>query len=259
MDTEDGNWFESDSYWAATFPFMFPGRVSPPLPKIFPKIATLTGIAAGHVLDLAVARDVMRFHWRKPAIGDRGRSHSFFIADGARVGSKCPRKWNGFKRTCGLSFGRLPSTWCSTSSHPSAISRPNQESPRARNIFASLKPGGTLLFDLWASSCLQPALCRHGRSRERRMAVCECRNRSWTTGRGSKRNRSCSRRTVRRHSASGIGFTRVGEIRDLFTSVGFADISLYGSLDGTPYGPQAQRLVVVGRKPRPNLQRADSG
>jgi len=41
------------------------------------------------------------------------------------------------------------------------------------------------------------------------------------------------------------------EIRDLLASVGFIDIALYGSLDGTPYGPQAQRQIAVARKAMP--------
>jgi SAM-dependent methyltransferase len=39
------------------------------------------------------------------------------------------------------------------------------------------------------------------------------------------------------------------EMRDLLASVGFSDISLYGSLDGTPYDPQALRLIALARKP----------
>jgi SAM-dependent methyltransferase len=38
-------------------------------------------------------------------------------------------------------------------------------------------------------------------------------------------------------------------IHDLFSGVGFADVRLYGSFDGTPYGPQALRLIAVARKP----------
>jgi hypothetical protein len=39
------------------------------------------------------------------------------------------------------------------------------------------------------------------------------------------------------------------EICELFASVGFVDISLHGTFDGTPYDPQGQRLIAVARKP----------
>jgi hypothetical protein len=40
------------------------------------------------------------------------------------------------------------------------------------------------------------------------------------------------------------------EIRELLTNVGFVEVSLYGSFDGAPYDPQAQRLIAAARKPK---------
>ena len=40
------------------------------------------------------------------------------------------------------------------------------------------------------------------------------------------------------------------ELRDRMERAGFASVSLYGNLDGAPYGPDAERLIAVGRKPR---------
>ena len=68
MDTEDGNWFESDSNWAATFPFMFPETSFAAAAENIPKIATLTGIAAGHVLDLACGPGRYAIPLCKPAM-----------------------------------------------------------------------------------------------------------------------------------------------------------------------------------------------
>jgi hypothetical protein len=38
------------------------------------------------------------------------------------------------------------------------------------------------------------------------------------------------------------------ELRERLESAGFEDVKLYGSLDGDPYGPDARRLIAVGRK-----------
>ncbi|WP_447963607.1 hypothetical protein [Nitrospira sp. Ecomares 2.1] len=38
------------------------------------------------------------------------------------------------------------------------------------------------------------------------------------------------------------------ELRDRMQQVGFTDVTLYGNFDGEEYGPQAQRLIAVGRK-----------
>ena len=38
------------------------------------------------------------------------------------------------------------------------------------------------------------------------------------------------------------------ELRAMLLAAGFATVSLYGHLDGSPYGPGAPRLVAVARK-----------
>jgi hypothetical protein len=38
------------------------------------------------------------------------------------------------------------------------------------------------------------------------------------------------------------------ELSDLRRDVGFADVVLYGDLDGRSYGPGAKRLIAVARK-----------
>jgi hypothetical protein len=40
------------------------------------------------------------------------------------------------------------------------------------------------------------------------------------------------------------------ELRDRMERVGFVAVKLYGNLDGDDYGPNAERLVAIGRKPR---------
>jgi SAM-dependent methyltransferase len=39
------------------------------------------------------------------------------------------------------------------------------------------------------------------------------------------------------------------ELRDRMEQVGFVGVTLYGNLNGDEYGPDAQRLIAVGRKP----------
>ena len=53
MDSEDGNWFESESFWTAMFPCMFPETSFTAAADNVPKIAALAGVSSGNVLDLA--------------------------------------------------------------------------------------------------------------------------------------------------------------------------------------------------------------
>ena len=39
-------------------------------------------------------------------------------------------------------------------------------------------------------------------------------------------------------------------IPDRMQQVGFADVELYGNLDGDEYGPNARRLIAIGHKAR---------
>jgi len=41
---------------------------------------------------------------------------------------------------------------------------------------------------------------------------------------------------------------RVRRLRDRMEQTGFVKVKLYGNLDGSEYGPQAQRLIAVGHK-----------
>jgi hypothetical protein len=38
------------------------------------------------------------------------------------------------------------------------------------------------------------------------------------------------------------------ELRDRLEQAGFTDVKLFDSFDGDEYGPNAQRLIAVGRK-----------
>jgi len=38
------------------------------------------------------------------------------------------------------------------------------------------------------------------------------------------------------------------ELKERMEQVGFADIRLFGNLNGDEYGPEAQRLIILGRK-----------
>ena len=41
------------------------------------------------------------------------------------------------------------------------------------------------------------------------------------------------------------------ELKDRLAAAGFADVKLYGSMDGAPYGLEAECLLAVARKPAP--------
>jgi hypothetical protein len=38
------------------------------------------------------------------------------------------------------------------------------------------------------------------------------------------------------------------ELRERLERAGFSDVGIYGNLDGDEYGPNAERLIAIGRK-----------
>ncbi len=117
------------------------------------------------------------------------------------------------------------------------------------NIFASLKPGGAFVMDFMGKE----VLARIFREREwtehadglvlleeRKVGgAWERVDIRWILLRGETRREH--RFSLRLYSAS--------ELLALLAGAGFADVCAYGSLEGAPYDHEAQRLVVVGRKP----------
>jgi SAM-dependent methyltransferase len=118
------------------------------------------------------------------------------------------------------------------------------------NIYASLKAGGVFVFDHLGKEVLAPRFqptrsesLPDGRVLIHRTKIIDNWSRIDDEWIMLEHGKATSHR-IRHWIYSGR------EIRDMFASVGFADIKLYGAFDGTPYGPEGQRLIAVARKPR---------
>ena len=117
------------------------------------------------------------------------------------------------------------------------------------NVFASLKPGGVLLMEMvgkeFLAGVFQPTTMEELPDGSRLVQKHEIFD-DWTRIRNEwvliRRGRS---RTFRFHHTIYSG----QEIKDRLGSAGFEDVHLYGSLEGHPYGLEAQALVAVARRP----------
>jgi SAM-dependent methyltransferase len=117
-----------------------------------------------------------------------------------------------------------------------------------RRIFENLKPGGHCLIELFGKELLA-RIFQESRTQESedgslllvRHEIFDdwtrIRN-EWTLIRGEKA------RTFKFHHTIYSG----QELKDRMESVGFSSVRLYGGLDGSDYGIDSKRLVVVGQK-----------
>lgn len=134
---------------------------------------------------------------------------------------------------------------------------PAQDRCVVDNLFASLKPGGCLVMDLMGKEVLarifqqrdwheEPdgTLVLEEREIKDNWGWIDVR---WTILRGSKR----------REYRFGHRLYSADKLRRLLADTGFTAVEAYGTLAGTPYDHQAERLVIVARKPTASLRPPD--
>ena len=117
------------------------------------------------------------------------------------------------------------------------------------NVLTSLKPGGIFLIDVMGKEILakiyQPTISvvlDDGTMVVQRPEIFDDWTRvcnEWIIIKGSQA------KTFKFHHTIYSG----QELKDRMEQVGFASIKLYGSLDGSPYDSNAQRLIILGSKP----------
>src|SRR5580704_8947579 len=221
-----GNWFESEALWERFFSFMFTDAHFTAAVENVPKIVALTGVTGvdrtRFLLDKARERATQAgatVEWVQQDMREFVRPDAFELALNVYT-----------------SFGYFDD--------------PAENRRVLENILASLKPGGTFVFEHISKELLagrfqptQADTLTDGSVMIQRRNVIDDWSRidvEWIILEGA--NATSFRLRHWLYSAR--------EIRDLFASVGFNDIAIYGGFDGSPYGPQATRLVAVARKPR---------
>jgi len=244
-------WYDNDDLWAELLPFLLEESMLRAAATEASQAATLLGSTAGaHLLDLGCgpgrhAVELARLGYRVTGVDrtaaylERARSRA------AEAGVELEliqesmlrfRRDETFHGAVSLltSFGYFEDR--------------ADELRVLRNVHASLKPGARLIVDVMGKEVLAPRFAPRtwnelpgGRLWIQQVDVepgWEFLRMRWIfTGAGKTREFSLFCRLY-----SGV------ELRDLLRDSGFADIMLYGHLDGRPYNRDAARLVAVATK-----------
>jgi SAM-dependent methyltransferase len=217
-----------------------------------PKVVALTGVSRGSVLDLCCGPGRFAVPLAQAGFRVTGVDRTRFLLDKARDRAKEADAQVEWVEADMREFLRPDSFDLVLNVYTSFgyFDDPAENRRVLENIFASLKPGGTFLFEHIGKELLagkfQPSQVEtlpDGSVMVQRRWIIDDWSRidaEWILLEGD--------RAARFRLCHWLYSAR--EIRDLFESVGFADIAIYGGLDGSAYGPQAQRLVAVARKPR---------
>ncbi|MGE0605979.1 MAG: class I SAM-dependent methyltransferase [Pirellulales bacterium] len=215
-----------------------------------PKIAALSGVSAGSLLDLACGPGRFAVPFAQAGFLVTGVDRSKFLLEKARdlaARTATAVEWveqdmREFLRPD--SFDLAINLFTSFGYFDAAVDNRRV----LENIHASLKPGGAFVFDHMGKEILaaryqptQSEALPDGSLLIQRVSVIDGWSRvagEWTFVAGSKATTFTNRHWL--YSGQ--------EIKTLLADVGFVDVRLYGSLEATPYGPQAQRLVPVAKK-----------
>jgi SAM-dependent methyltransferase len=244
-------WFDDDSFWRDFYPFLFPQKRFDETPEQIDKALELTMPKGKDALDLCCGPGRCSIALAQRGFKVTGVDRTTYLLDKARARARAAKvkiEWiqqdmRDFVRPD--SFDLILSMFTSFG----YFDDKKEDILVLQNMYTNLRSGGACLIDVKGKECLarilQPTICNvfpDGTRMVQRHEIFD----DWTR----IRNEWILIRKGRAKSFEYCLTIYSGqELRDRLESVGFRDVTLYGSLDGEEYGPDADRLIAVGRKP----------
>jgi SAM-dependent methyltransferase len=244
-------WFDDNAFWQEFYPFMFPEQRFTDAPIEMQKLLSLSKPNGKTVLDLCCGPGRCSVALAKAGFKVTGVDRTKFLLNKARTKARKEKvkiEWiqmdmrdfvrpNAFNLVLSMftSFGYF--------------NNKHEDLKVLEHILTSLKPGGVFVIDgagkEWLAKVFQPTRSDDlpdGTKFIQRSEIFD----DWTRVRNEwiliRKGRA---KTFRFHHTIYSG----QELKDRLEQTGFAKVKLFGNLDGYEYGPNAQRLIVVGYKP----------
>jgi SAM-dependent methyltransferase len=244
-------WFDDDSFWRDLYPVMFPDQRIAAAAEQVAKALALTKPLRKTALDLCCGPGRYSIALAKKGFSVTGVDRTKYLLDKARAKARAARLKIEWVQADMRDFVR-PSSYALVLSMFTSFGYFDDKQEDLivlRNMFASLQPGGVCLIEVLGkehlAQILQPttsSILPDGTLIVERHEIFD----DWTRVRNEWlliKNSRVKRFHFHHTIYSGA------ELRERMEHAGFADVKLRGSLDGEPYGPRAERLVAIGRKP----------
>jgi SAM-dependent methyltransferase len=244
-------WFDDDSFWRELYSFMFSAQRFAAAAEQVAQALALTKPPGKTALDLCCGPGRCSIALAKRGFRVTAVDRTKFLLDKARAKARAARVKIEWVREDMRDFVRPNSFALVLSMFTSFGYFDDRQEDVAvlRNIFHSLQPAGVCLIEGLGKERLakvfQPTsstLLPDGTLMIERREIFD----DWTRIRNEwlllKNNRL---QRFRFHNTVYSGL----ELRDRLELAGFTNVRLYGSLAGAPYGPDAERLIAVARKP----------
>jgi SAM-dependent methyltransferase len=244
-------WFDDTSFWRELYSVMFTQNRIADAQEQVAKALALTKPAGKSVLDLCCGPGRCSIALAKRGYSVTGVDKTKYLLDKARVQARAARveiEWiqkdmRDFVRPD--SFALVLSMFTSFGYFDDR----REDMIVLENMFRSLQPGGACLIDVLGKERLakilratSSSLLPDGTMVVERHEIFD----DWTRVRNEwlviRKGRV---KSFKFHHTVYSGL----ELRDRMEHAGFVGVTLYGNLDGDEYGPNAERLIAIGRKP----------
>jgi SAM-dependent methyltransferase len=244
-------WFENESFWKETYNFLFPEKLFIETNEQVESILKLVGFNGSSVLDLCCGPGRCSIVLAKKGFSVTGVDRSQFLLDKAKERAKSEGSSVEWVLEDMRRFIRPMSYDLALNMFTSFgyFDDKNDDMNVLENVLTNLKSGGIFLMDVMGKERLakifQPTIADvldDGTMVVQRPKIYD----DWTRVRNDWiiiKGRQA--KTFKFHHTVYSG----QELKDRMEQVGFESVKLYGSLDGSPYDSNAQRLIITGRKP----------
>jgi SAM-dependent methyltransferase len=254
-------WFDDDSFWREMYPFMFPSQRFADAEKQVRKALALAKPKGRSALDLCCGPGRFTIALARKGFAVTGVDRTKYLLDKARAKARDARVKVEWVQEDMRDFLRPNSFALVLSMFTSFGYFEDRREDRLvlENIFASLKPGGVFLVELMGKERLAKifqspitTILPDGGIWIDRHEIFD----DWTRVRNEwlvVRNGKTKSFKFTLNIYSGL------ELRERMEGAGFTGVKLYGTLDGTEYGSNAERLIAIGRKPSSNRKAVPAG
>jgi len=243
-------WFDDDSFWRELYPFMFPEKRVADADEQVAKALALTKPPGKSVLDLCCGPGRCSIALAKKGFRVTGVDKTTYLLNKARAKAKAARVNIEWVREDMRDFVRPASFALVLSMFTSFGYFDDRQDDMTvlQNMFTSLQPGGACLIEVLGkerlAKILQPTISTvlpGGTLMVERHEIFD----DWTRVRNEWLViRKGQVKSFKFHHTIYSGL----ELRDRMERAGFVDVTLHGNLDGDEYGPNAERLIAIGRK-----------
>jgi SAM-dependent methyltransferase len=244
-------WFDDDSFWRELYSFMFPEKRIADAQEQIAKVLTLTKPKGKSVLDLCCGPGRCSIALANKGFSVTGVDRTKYLLDRARAKARAARVKIEWAQSDMRDFVRPDSFALVLSMFTSFgyFDDKREDLMVLENMFTSLQPGGACLIEVLGkerlAKILQPTsstVLPDGTLLVERHEIFD----DWTRVRNEWI-------MIRKGRAKSFKFHHTiysgQELRDRLQRAGFVSVTLHGNLDGDEYGPNAERLIAIGRKP----------